>query len=365
MRQTILQVVQHLRPGGIETMALELMKQLMPEHDIHIVSLEGELEPALKAWPRLTLYKNQLHFLNKSPGIQAATFRKLFTLVKQLKATVIHTHHIGPLFYAGIIGKICHLTTHIHTEHDAWHLLNQKHQSLQGQLLKIVKPILVADCHQVAAQLIHHFPQQQPVVILNGIDVNSFVPPMGRQKLTHRKALGLPQDGFLIGCAARLEEVKNHAMLLRCISCIEGNVSLVLAGDGSLRQSLVNMCQQLGISDKVFFLGALDDVLPFYQSIDLFCLASNHEGLPLSPLEAQACAVPTILTDVGGCESIICPVTGQLIEANNPVMLQRAILKQMGLKKRASPRPFALDVGSLSNTAKAYNQLFSTKKVGS
>ena len=362
MRQTILQVVQHLRPGGIETMALELMKQLLPEHDIHIVSLEGEQQAALKAWPRLALYKSQLHFLNKEPGIHAATFSKLFTLIKHLNPSVIHTHHIGPLFYAGIMGKICHLTTHIHTEHDAWHLLNKKHQSLQGQLLKIVKPVLVADCHQVAAQLVHHFPQQHPVVILNGIDVDSFVPPLGNQKQQQRKKLGLPERGFLIGCAARLEEVKNHAKLLRSISCIDADVSLVLAGDGSLRQSLVNMCRDLGISDKVYFLGALNDVLPFYQSIDLFCLASNHEGLPLSPLEAQACAVPTILTDVGGCKSIICPTTGQLIEANNPVMLQRAILKQLSLHKHLSPRPFALNVGSLSNTAKAYNQLFCAKK---
>ena len=360
MRQTILQVVQHLRPGGIETMALELMKQLSSEHDMHIVSLEGEMKQALKAWPRLKQYESQLHFLNKSTGVQITTFRKLFSLIKRLKVNVIHTHHIGPLFYGGQTGKICQLKTHIHTEHDAWHLLDQKHQSLQGQLLQIVKPVLVADCHQVAAQLIHHFPNQHPRVILNGIDIDNFVPPLGRQKQIQRKKLGLPEQGFLIGCAARFEEVKNHAMLLRCISCIQADLSLVLAGDGCLRQSLVDMCQELGIGDRVYFLGMLDDVLPFYQSIDLFCLASNHEGLPLSPLEAQACAVPTILTDVGGCKNIICPLTGQLIEANNPVMLQRAILKQLTVKPRASPRPFALNVGNLSNTAKAYNQLFST-----
>ena len=357
MKQTILQVVQHLRPGGIETMALELMRQLSAEHQVHLVSLEGSYQQALNAWPRLAAVGAQLHFLNKKPGVSIATLWHLCVLIKRLKINAIHSHHTGPLLYAGLAGKVSGVGAHIHTEHDVWHLMKQKNRRLQRVLLQLISPTLVADCNQVASQLNHYFPTTPVQVINNGIDIQHFIPALANQKQLLRQRLGLPVTPFIIGCAARLEPVKNHSMLIDVFAKIAGNAVLVLAGDGALRQSLMAKCKKLAISDRVYFLGNLDEILPFYQALDLFCLVSHNEGLPLSPIEAQACAVPAILTDVGGCHSIICPTTGTLIEPGNARMLEKAILQQMQSHRHSSPRPFAVAVGDLQETVNSYRSL--------
>ncbi|MCJ8338140.1 MAG: glycosyltransferase [Pseudomonadales bacterium] len=357
MKKTILQVVQHLRPGGIETMALELMKQLSPDHTVHLVSLEGNYQEAVSAWPRLASVKTQLHFLNKKPGVSVVTLWHLCRLIKALGVSAIHSHHSGPLLYAGLAGKITAINTHIHTEHDVWHLMKLKNRRLHRVLLKVIKPILVADCNQVASQLHHYFPTTPVQVISNGIDMQHFVPAFGEQKLLLRRRLGLPEKSFLIGCAARLEQVKNHNMLLEVFRKLAGDSILVLAGNGSLHQSLAAKCKKMGIANKVFFLGNQDEMLPFYQALDLFCLVSHNEGLPLSPIEAQACAIPVILTDVGGCHSIVCPRTGTLIEAGNARMLEKAIVQQLQGHRDGSPRPFAMAVGDLQETVNSYRSL--------
>jgi len=357
MKQTILQVVQHLRPGGIETMALELTRQLSRYHNVHIVSLEDSYQQALDAWPRLASVGAQLHFLNKKPGVSIPTLWHLCALIKRLKISAIHSHHTGPLLYAGIAGKVTAVGTHIHTEHDVWHLLKQKNRRLHRVLLGLISPTLVADCNQVASQLNHYFPTTAVQVINNGVDMQHFTPASPEQKQVIRRRLGLPAATFLIGCAARLEQVKNHSMLIDVFSKIPGNTALVLAGDGSLRQSLMAKCKRLGVRDKVYFLGNLNEVLPFYQALDLFCLVSHNEGLPLSPIEAQACAIPAILTDVGGCHNIICPTTGTLIEPGNARMLEKAILQQIQSHQDNSPRPFALAVADLQETVNSYRSL--------
>ncbi|MCJ8299978.1 MAG: glycosyltransferase family 4 protein, partial [Pseudomonadales bacterium] len=77
----------------------------------------------------------------------------------------------------------------------------------------------------------------------------------------------------------------------------------------------------------------------------------------LSPIEAQACAIPVILTDVGVCHSIGCPRNGTLIEAGNARMLEKAIVQQLQGYRDGSPRPFALAVGDLQETVNSYRSL--------
>jgi len=357
----IVQIVQHLRPGGIETMALDLLNQLSNKADVYIFSLEGSYEEAVKEWPRLEKYHSQLKFFHKKGGITPRLFLRLKAALKEINATAIHTHHIGPLLYGGVAAKLLKLP-HVHTEHDAWHLNASANKRLQNHLINFLKFTLVADCEAVANELLHHFPNSRPDIIQNGVDTNHFCPATPTEKLKSRKRLNLPVQGTLLGCAARLEAVKGHELLLKSLSHTHTNLSLVLAGDGSLLNHLKNVAFELGISDRVFFLGHLDDTLPFYHAIDIFCLSSLNEGLPLSPLEAQACGVPVIVTDVGGCKTIVCPDSGDLIPPGSRVALQHAILRQYLMPKRHSPREFVLKKGNLHKTADAYFQLLSQPK---
>lgn len=355
-KKVIVQVVQHLQPGGIETMALDLMHELSDRADVHILSLEGTASNAIAHWPRLDAKKDNLHFFDKAPGMNPQLIWRLHLKMRELNATSVHSHHIGPLFYGGFAAKLAQVESHVHTEHDAWHLNTNDNARLERWLIRTLRPTLVADCDAVAEDLLFHFPQSNPAIILNGIDTNRFVPVSEAKKREQRERLNLPIEGLIIGCAARLETVKGHKYLLHAISKTDDTI-LALAGDGSLRPSLQKLATKLGIAHRVHFLGAMDDVVPFYQSLDLFCLPSLNEGLPLSPLEAQSCGVPVIITDVGGCRSIVCPRSGCLTPPADSEALRQSILCFQYANQPPTPRQFVLRTGNLEKTARAYFNL--------
>lgn len=358
MKPIIVQIVQHLRPGGIETMAIDLLQQLNSKAEVYIFSLEGDEESALSHWPHLKQYKERLVFFKKAPGIRPGLISNIKKALRRLNANAVHTHHIGPLLYGGIAARQLRMT-HVHTEHDAWHLNEFDNRILQNILLRFVRPQLIADCDVVAEELLYRFPFSQPKTILNGVDLKRFLPATQKGKLSARRKLDLPLHKYLVGCAARLESVKGHRYLLEAISKTYSDIHLVLAGSGSLREELEHQAKQLGIQHRITFLGHLDDTLPFYHAIDLFCLPSLNEGLPLSPLEAQACNIPAVITDVGGCRSIVCPETSVLVKAGSVYALTNAIIRVHYTQTHHQPRSFVYKTGSLEKTAEAYFCLLS------
>ena len=99
-KKVVVQIVQHLRAGGIECLVLEMMRSslMSDDEDMHIISLEGSMEEALLNWPRLLPYKKKLHFINKQPGLSISCLLKIKKLLTVLKTDVVHSHHIGPLY---------------------------------------------------------------------------------------------------------------------------------------------------------------------------------------------------------------------------------------------------------------------------
>lgn len=353
--RVLVQVVQHLRPGGIETMALDLLEQ--SHLPCYVISLEGEKADALSRWPRLQRWARRLIFLNKPTGRSPVTLLKLCYYLRRLNTGAVHTHHIGPLLYGGIAARLCGIPCRTHTEHDAWHLADEHALRLQRWLLNRVKPQLVADCEAVAQQLQNVLPGYAVKVILNGVNTDRFSPVDSTGQQLCRLQLGLPSNVQLIGCAARLEPVKAIENLLIAMVGLSDSVHLALAGDGSQRANLEQFCREFKLSSRVHFLGALDAMPAFYRSLDLFCLPSLKEGLPLSPLEAQACNVPVVLTRVGGCADITCAESGQLVAASDCSGLRQALFQGLNLPVATAPRDFILRTADLQNTARCYEAL--------
>lgn len=353
----IVQIVQHLQPGGLETMVLNLSQANECHQPMHIISLEGTKETLLAAWPALRPFTAMIHCLEKPAGWSLATLYRLIRLLRKLRPSAVHTHHLGPLLYGGLATRLTRVPTLVHTEHDAWYLDDPRQRRLASLGLHTFRPILVADAIPVANQLQARLGDLTPLVIPNGIDERRFAP--GASELA-RQTLGLPLDVRLIGCAARLETVKGHSLLLDAIATLPDEVHLALAGVGSLQNALQHQCQQLGIAHRVHFLGLVEQMPGFYQGLDLFCLPSLAEGMPLCVLEAQACGVPVVMSAVGAAEDIVCPTSGQLLAERDPILL--AQLLAQGLLKscslRAVTRAFVCEQGSLSQMAHAYQALY-------
>ena len=353
--KTIVQVVQHLSPGGIETMVLELAAFAPANERVVIVSLEGFKTEALVKWPRLLPFSEQLVFLNKQPGIQPTIISKLKNIFRTLKADVVHTHHVGPLLYAGLAARLANIPCLLHTEHDAWHLENPRRRFLQRNLIKYVKPILVADASTVANAMQRHLDTTDIHIIRNGIDSERFIPG---DKSAARIKFNLPQAKKIIGCSGRLEKVKGQHLLIEALHLMPANIHLALAGIGSEESVLREQVKALNIQDQVHFLGRIDEMPTFYQALDVFCLPSLNEGMPLSPLEAQACDIPSVVTDVGGASEAVCTSSGALVPPNQPLDIASNILRLIDYPSSTSPRNFVKRYGDIQKMLASYRDLY-------
>jgi glycosyltransferase involved in cell wall biosynthesis len=129
----------------------------------------------------------------------------------------------------------------------------------------------------------------------------------------------------------RLEPVKNLRLLLnafrQALSSIP-ELRLWMVGDGTERNGLENLANELGISEQVRFWGQQLDVAPFFSSADTFIMSSRSEGLPISLLQAFSSGLPVIVTDVGGmAEAVRLADAGLIVPLGEPEKMAAAIVE--------------------------------------
>ncbi|HVN92674.1 MAG TPA: glycosyltransferase [Terracidiphilus sp.] len=172
-------------------------------------------------------------------------------------------------------------------------------------------------------------------ILGNGIEVEAWAPnPQAR--VAARRELGLT-DEFLWMAVGRLEPVKDYPALLRAMARLPQNAHLVILGTGPLAEELRDLARRLGLARRVRFLGFQPNVEHWMQAADGFVLSSRWEGLPMVLLEAGACGVPAVATDVPGTNEVIADgVNGWLAQAGDPDSLRGIMtrLMEMPLEKR-------------------------------
>lgn len=114
-----------------------------------------------------------------------------------------------------------------------------------------------------------------------------------------RKEFNLEKN-FVLGHVGRFDDVKNHTFLADIFYEVQKkqpNSRLMLVGEGELKEKIYEKFNNLGIKDKVLFLGSRNDVPDLMQSMDVFVLPSKYEGLGIVLVEAQASGLPCICSD--------------------------------------------------------------------
>ncbi len=355
--KTVIHVVQHLTPGGLETMVLDMLEFSNPNHRVMVVSLEGQLPDIISKWPRLTTFQDQLICLDKPAGISMKTVKQLGNIFEQYDVDVVHSHHIGPMLYSGLATKLSNKVKHIHTEHDAWHLNKKKDRYIQKLVLLLSKPKLVADANFVKDALNNTFRNYPIHTIKNGIDPHKFN-IHNKQDALEKLGVSLPNNAIIIGNAARLEVVKGQPNLIEAMVHLGEEYHLLLAGSGSEKERLTELVKQLNLEDRVHFLGHVDYMPTFYQALDVFCLPSNNEGFPLSTLEAQSCGIPCVANNVGGVSETLCPDHSLLVNNNQPITLASAINEISKRSSQGNPREFILNNNHAKSMTDAYESLY-------
>jgi glycosyltransferase involved in cell wall biosynthesis len=165
--------------------------------------------------------------------------------------------------------------------------------------------------------------------IPNGVDAQRFRPADADTRARLRAALGFGEDDCLIGCVASFTPVKRHDVLVDAFATLwarQPRAYLLLVGDGPLRGAIEARISAAGIGTRVRLLGARADVEQFLPALDVFALASRTEGMSNAILEAQACGLPVVATDVGGNGELVADgATGLLVPAGDAAALAHAL----------------------------------------
>lgn len=145
--------------------------------------------------------------------------------------------------------------------------------------------------------------ERRLAIIPNGLDVDRWKRDEDTRQ-AKRARLGLSKE-FLWLAVGRLDPVKDHATLLRAFKLLTTGSRLVIVGDGRLRDQLLSLVKELGLSDRVYLPGFQTEVLPWMCAADGFVLSSQWEGLPMALLEAGACLLPAVTTDIRGAREVL------------------------------------------------------------
>jgi len=204
------------------------------------------------------------------------------------------------------------------------------------------------------------------VFIPNGIALDRFS-NVASFPIDELKELGVLPRKTIIGSVGRLTRQKGYRYLLDALPTVlaaEPDTSVIIVGDGELREDLQNRAAQLGLAEHVYFLGPRQDVESLLKTMDLFVLPSLWEGLPTVIMEAMASEVPVIATDISGTRELIEPgKTGWLAEPGNSSDLASTILEALDApSKRQQFVDNALEdiipLYSMESIAEKYTELY-------
>src|SRR5215475_12788254 len=166
---------------------------------------------------------------------------------------------------------------------------------------------------------------EKVVTVPNGVDLESID---SCQPADRRAAFGVDHDSPVIVTVANLRPVKGIDILVRATAwvCREfPDATIVVIGEaheGNYPQDVKDLAKKLGVAQNIRFLGRRSDVYSLLKACDLFCLPSRSEGMSNALLEAMACHLPCVATDVGGNPEVMIPgQTGFLVPRENPEAL--------------------------------------------
>jgi len=314
----ILYLCNHFNTGGITSYILTLAEAMKRKgHDVFVASGPGELINQLAAQgiqhiPVSTDTKAEISFN------VLFSFFKLAPWIKQNDIDIIHANT-----------RVTQVLSCLLSRKTKKPFISTCHGFFKNRITRRLFPCwgnkVIAISDAVKEHLIKdfHLNEQDIVIIHNGIDTEKFKP--------QEKADSHLKNSPVIGIIARLSEVKGHIYLIEAMKSVLKEIPqarLLIAGEGKIKNSLLNLCRKLGIEESIFFIPNIRDTREVISEIDVFVLPSLHEGLGLSLMEAMAMEKAVIGSNVGGIKALIQhEENGLLVEPKNIGQLSRAIIK--------------------------------------
>ncbi len=326
-RPRILHLLDTPGPGGAETVFMDLATRMSSACWESMVSIP---RPDGWAYDMLVASGVRPMFVPTRGTFDVRYLTKLIWIIMKHGVDLLHAH----MFTASVYGTAACFATGIpaiRTMHGEWdlprdgRLIGLKRWSLQ---LGTGCTVFVSESVRRAFIRRAGLSATNTTVIPNGIDTERFAP---RRNSSLRHELGLAPDAVIVGAVGNIRPAKDYETLVRAAAILAARSEryhVVVAGDGAgaLMDRLLTLRRELGLENRLSFLGFRARVERIINGFDLFVLSSSSEGFSLATVEAMACGVPVVATKSGGPEEILREgVDGILVSRGSPQALAAGI----------------------------------------
>jgi glycosyltransferase involved in cell wall biosynthesis len=325
----VLWVTKGLGPGGAERLLVEHAasgdRESFEYEAAYLLSWKQHL---VSEFARLGV---RVHGLGVRSELDARWLVRLDRVVRHGRFDVVHLHSPSVAAGARPLLRARHRTLRsvvVYTEHNRWPSykpLTRLANHATYRLNDVTIAVSDAVRESIAPSL-----RSKVEVVRHGIDIER-VRAARAERVAVRQELGVQPDEVLAVTVANLRATKNYPRLLaaakQVVEC-DPSVRFVAAGQGPLEHEIRAEHAALALGDAFRLLGYRADATRLVAAADVFVLASDHEGLPVSVMEALALGVPVLATDVGGLrEAVTDGCDGLLVEPGSPRALAGAVLK--------------------------------------
>lgn len=333
--------------GGAATATYNLLKELSKEKDISVTLLTsavGEYKEE-KFSDNVGIYyldigkNDNLHIQSKKDLLKYSIKAYVWLLKNKDKYDLIHSFFGIPCgFLAMLTGKpyiVSLRGSDVPSYSQKYKILDKYVFQYLSKLIWEKAKYVVANSEGLRDLAYNTYKGKEIGVIYNGVDIDMFKP---------RKR----EESFVVVSTSRLIERKGIEYLIEGFSKFSKNkkdIELRIYGDGDLRNRLESMTKELGIEDRVKFYGetSREELSKVIPKCSVFVLPSNNEGMSNSLLEAMACGLPIIATDVGGSKELVSKRNGFVIgkensgdicDTLNRLYMDRKLLENMGIESK-------------------------------
>ena len=336
----VLHVIDHFGLGGAQT----LLKNILDSWEDDIIEVYAY---------SLRKNKNEINLKNKQRIFRCKTkniynirsLLELKKLIKEKKIDILHCHLGKSIFFGTMIkilfDKKIKLVVHEHGrifKNQFWYnyILNKSQ--------KVVN-LYLANSETTKKKLMENagISKEKIKVLYNFVDIEKFNPNALKEynRDIQRRKLGTEKNDFVIGFVGRLVKIKGCTDLIKAVNLLvkkNKKIKLLVAGEGSEKNELVNLTKEFNLEKNVRFLGYVEDIKGFYNCLDVVVIPSHWESFGIVGLEAQAMGVPVIASNVEGLNEIITDKeTGMLFKPKNEKDLAekiKLVCKNIELRKK-------------------------------
>ncbi len=301
-KPVVMHLTTNLNMGGAERLSLSVLDKNRENFQGIIAGLYGEKGDLAKLAESMNIKSLALD----AKGGRLQTIISLYKALKKHKVELLHVQAGYLLLFAFPAAKLAGIQI-VYTEH-ALHSIQTYPMIRNG--IRLFAPFMdgITSVNTVVKK---YFVEKLKInsedvkVIENGVDTSLFSPNGVKAELPWLS--NNPDELFVFGTVARLCEAKDHPNMLHAFKIITEKypqARLLMVGDGEERKNTEKLIQTLELSDKVHITGKALDIPERLRSMQTFVLSSQREGLPMVILEAMACGLPVISTDVGSIASL-------------------------------------------------------------